>query len=44
MVPGTTLLLVGLTGLCLLLYLRRRDRRRARRQKKFDYLQMRSDL
>ena len=43
MVPDATLLFVGLDALCLLLYLGRRDRRRARRQKKFDYLQMRSD-
>ncbi len=42
MVPDATLLFVGLDALCLLLYLGRRRRRRARRPR-FDYLGMYAD-
>ncbi len=42
MVPDATLLFVGLDALCLLWYLARRRRRRARRPR-FDYLGMYAD-
>lgn len=38
MIPGITLVFVGLDALCLLLYLGRRRRRQARRRTKINYL------